>query len=93
MRGALCHAIPRSHQDSVLGSRWIRDVEQAIRGRDVRDAAGAERGGTSAGDHGTGVGCTAERNRPEPGQAAEAISALWIKTFKNIIIFLRFLLV
>ena len=61
------------------GPRRIRDVEQTTGGRDVRDAAGRERGRTSAGDNGTGVGGTAERNRPEPSQAAQTISTLWIK--------------
>src|SRR5580693_7436840 len=36
--------IVRSHQDSVLGPRRIRDVEQTTGGRDVRDAGGRERG-------------------------------------------------
>src|ERR1017187_7359012 len=61
---------------------------QTIRGRDVRDAAGGERGGTPAGDYSTGVGGPAEWNRPEPGRAAQAISALAI----NMLIFVRFCL-
>ena len=63
-------------------------MEQTIRGRDVRDAAGGERGGTPAGDYSTGVGGPAEWNRPEPGRAAQAISALAI----NMLIFVRFCL-
>src|ERR1039457_280029 len=77
-RALVCLRQPpaRSPEDSVLGPRRICGMEQTIRGRDVRDAAGGERGGTPAGDYSTGVGGPAEWNRHEAGRAAQAISAL-----------------
>src|ERR1017187_2743068 len=89
-RALVCLRQPpaRSPEDSVLGPRRICGMEQTIRGRDVRDAAGGERGGTPAGDYSTGGGGPAEWNRPEPGRAAQAISALAI----NMLIFVRFCL-
>src|SRR3954447_20704165 len=37
-RYAECGLIPRPREDSVLGPRWIRNLEQAIGGRDIRGA-------------------------------------------------------
>src|SRR6185437_9112192 len=62
----------RSRKTFLLGSRWIRDLGEAVGGGHVRDAVRRWRG-TPHRDYSAGVERVVERHRPGPGEAAQAL--------------------